>query len=184
MASLLTGLWQLVISVVVLSQLSATFPALERAQRHADGVFNSELSKMNENAYVQKLVKSLVGLNQRYQRHSDGMFTSELSKMRGNAQVQKLIKSLVGYKRSVPESSGLKEQVEDSGFIDHAENDLGSKEKLTKLKAFLHHVQNLRGSLSKNDAREATQMIGQYICPASKPLIEEMKAEVPVLDKK
>uniref|UniRef100_A0A8C0IU89 Secretin n=1 Tax=Chelonoidis abingdonii TaxID=106734 RepID=A0A8C0IU89_CHEAB len=99
MASLLTGLRQLVISVVVLSQLSATFPALERAQRHADGVFNSELSKMNENAYVQKLVKSLVGLNQRYQRHSDGMFTSELSKMRGNAQVQKLIKSLVGYKR-------------------------------------------------------------------------------------
>uniref|UniRef100_A0A8C4WCD0 Secretin n=1 Tax=Gopherus evgoodei TaxID=1825980 RepID=A0A8C4WCD0_9SAUR len=69
------------------------------AKRHADGVFNSELSKMNENAYVQKLVKSLVGLNQRYQRHSDGMFTSELSKMRGNAQVQKLIKSLVGYKR-------------------------------------------------------------------------------------
>ncbi|KAH1172363.1 secretin [Mauremys mutica] len=223
MASLLTGLWKLVISVVVLSQLSATLPALERARRHADGVFNSELSKMNENAYVQKLVKSLVGLNQRYQRHSDGMFTSELSKMRGNAQVQKLIKSLVGYKRSsVPESSGPEGQGEDSGFIDHAENDMGSKEKLTKLKAFLHHVQNLRGSdgvdgseglihtdiprthetgssyddfcfmwlyqsflndsLSASDAREATQMTGQYICPASKPLIEEMKEEVPVLD--
>ncbi|KAG6927006.1 secretin [Chelydra serpentina] len=222
MASLLTGLWQLVISVVVLSQLSATLPPLERARRHADGVFNSELSKMNENAYVQKLVKSLVGLNQRYQRHSDGTFTSELSKMRGNAQVQKLIKSLVGYKRSVPKSSGLEGRMEDSGFIDHAENDLSLKEKLTKLKAFLHHIQNLRGSdevdgseglihtdlprahetgsshddfcfmwlyqsflndsLSESDAREATQMTGQYICPASKPLIEEMKEEVSVLD--
>uniref|UniRef100_A0A8C8S2S0 Glucagon / GIP / secretin / VIP family domain-containing protein n=1 Tax=Pelusios castaneus TaxID=367368 RepID=A0A8C8S2S0_9SAUR len=101
---------------------------------------------MNENAYVQKLVKSLVGLNQRSQRHADGMFTSELSKMRGNAQVQKLIKSLVGYKRSVPESSGLERQMEESGFTDHAENDLGSKEQLTKLRAFLNHVQHLRGS--------------------------------------
>uniref|UniRef100_A0A674IH53 Secretin n=1 Tax=Terrapene triunguis TaxID=2587831 RepID=A0A674IH53_9SAUR len=72
-------------------------------------VFKSPASThsfMNENAYVQKLVKSLVGLNQRYQRHSDGMFTSELSKMRGNAQVQKLIKSLVGYKRSHPLVTG------------------------------------------------------------------------------
>ncbi|XP_019375346.1 PREDICTED: uncharacterized protein LOC109299218 [Gavialis gangeticus] len=144
MASLLTGFGQLIVLVIFLSQLTASLPLLERTQRHADGVFHSELGKMNENAYVQQLVKSLMGLNQRYQRHADGMFTSELSKMRGNAQVQKLIKSLVGYKRSVPEPSGPG-QLEETGFINQAENDLDSKEILTKLKAFLHHVQSLRG---------------------------------------
>ncbi|XP_043405004.1 secretin isoform X1 [Chelonia mydas] len=187
MASLLTALWQLVISVVVLSQLSATLPPLERARRHADGVFNSELSKMNENAYVQKLVKSLVGLNQRsipflsfpkrrYQRHSDGTFTSELSKMRGNAQVQKLIKSLVGYKRS--------DEVDGSEGLIHTDiprtHQTGSSYDDF---CFMWLYQSfLNDSLSESDAREATQMTGQYICPASKPLTEEMKEDMSVLD--
>ncbi|XP_050192379.1 uncharacterized protein LOC126650988 isoform X1 [Myiozetetes cayanensis] len=33
-----------------------------RMERHADGLFHSELSKMNGNAYVRQLVKHLVGL--------------------------------------------------------------------------------------------------------------------------
>ncbi|NXX87492.1 SECR protein, partial [Urocolius indicus] len=70
-----------------------------RTERHADGLFHSELSKMNGDAYVQQLVKQLVGLKERSRRHSDGLFTSEYSKMRGNAQVQKLIQSLMGRKR-------------------------------------------------------------------------------------
>uniref|UniRef100_A0A8C3L599 Glucagon / GIP / secretin / VIP family domain-containing protein n=1 Tax=Chrysolophus pictus TaxID=9089 RepID=A0A8C3L599_CHRPC len=57
---------------------------------------------MNDNAYVQQLVKHLVGLKERTQRHSDGLFTSEYSKMRGNAQVQKFIQNLMGRKRSNP----------------------------------------------------------------------------------
>ncbi|KAJ7420130.1 VIP peptides-like protein [Willisornis vidua] len=69
-------------------------------ERHADGLFHSELSKMNGNAYVRQLVKHLVGLKERSQRHSDGLFTSEYSKMRGNAQVQKFIQNLMGRKRS------------------------------------------------------------------------------------
>uniref|UniRef100_K7GDD8 Secretin n=1 Tax=Pelodiscus sinensis TaxID=13735 RepID=K7GDD8_PELSI len=170
MASLRTGLWQLVISVVVLSQLSATLPLLEspRARRHADGVFNSELSKMNENAYVQKLVKYLVGLNERYQRHADGMFTSELSKMRENSQFQKLIKSLVGYKRShSPIKVSTSEQKHENG---------NSYEDFCFMWLY-HHVVN--DSLSESDAREAIQTTGQYLCS---PLIEEMKAEVSALD--
>ncbi|GAB0189590.1 cadherin-related family member 5 [Grus japonensis] len=71
-----------------------------RTVRHADGLFHSELSKMNGNAYVRQLVKHLVGLKERSQRHSDGLFTSEYSKMRGNAQVQKFIQNLMGRKRS------------------------------------------------------------------------------------
>uniref|UniRef100_A0A493T240 Secretin n=1 Tax=Anas platyrhynchos platyrhynchos TaxID=8840 RepID=A0A493T240_ANAPP len=70
-----------------------------RTERHADGLFHSELSKMKDNAYVQQLVKHLVGLKERSQRHSDGLFTSEYSKMRGNAQVQKFIQNLMGHKR-------------------------------------------------------------------------------------
>ncbi|XP_074854654.1 secretin [Carettochelys insculpta] len=174
MASLLTGLWRLVLFVVVLSQLSATLPALERcrAQRHADGVFNSELSKMNENAYVQKLIKTLVGLNQRYQRHADGMFTSELSKMRGNAQVQKLIKSLVGYKRS---AEGLTHTAISRRQNSSHYNDF----------CFMWLYQHfLNDSMSESDAREAMQMTSQYICPASKPLTEEMEEEVSDLDYK
>ncbi|XP_067396481.1 secretin [Emydura macquarii macquarii] len=173
MASLLTGLWQLVISVVVLSQLSATLPPLERTQRHADGVFNSELSKMNENAYVQKLVKSLVGLNQRFQRHSDGMFTSELSKMRGNAQVQKLIKSLVGYKHGSPGliHTDIPSRRENGSYYDDF--------------CFMWLYQNfLNDSLSESDAREATQMAGQYICSASNQWLAEMKEELSDLDEK
>ncbi|XP_025041341.2 secretin [Pelodiscus sinensis] len=173
MASLRTGLWQLVISVVVLSQLSATLPLLERARRHADGVFNSELSKMNENAYVQKLVKYLVGLNERYQRHADGMFTSELSKMRENSQFQKLIKSLVDYKRSTEMDSS--EELTHTAIPKRHEN--GNSYEDFCFMWLYHHVVN--DSLSESDAREAIQTTGQYLCS---PLIEEMKAEVSALD--
>ncbi|KFO84892.1 Glucagon family neuropeptides, partial [Buceros rhinoceros silvestris] len=99
MASSMAGLWRLVIPMIVLSHFSLSFPSRERSERHADGLFHSELSKMNGNAYVRQLVKHLVGLKERSQRHSDGLFTSEYSKMRGNAQVQKFIQSLMGRKR-------------------------------------------------------------------------------------
>ncbi|NWI93422.1 SECR protein, partial [Pitta sordida] len=104
MISMRTALWQVVIPMIVLSHFSASLPSWDRArpERHADGLFHSELSKMNDNAYVRQLVKHLVGLKDRPQRHSDGLFTSEYSKMRGNAQVQKFIQSLMGRKRSSP----------------------------------------------------------------------------------
>ncbi|KFP62990.1 Secretin, partial [Cariama cristata] len=99
MVSLMTGLWQLIIPMIFLSHFSASLPSRERTERHVDGLFHSELSKMNSNAYVQQLVKHLMGLKERSQRHSDGLFTSEYSKMRGNAQVQKFIQNLMGRKR-------------------------------------------------------------------------------------
>ncbi|XP_019402715.1 PREDICTED: secretin [Crocodylus porosus] len=158
MASLLTGFGQLIVLVIVLSQLTASLPLLERTQRHADGVFHSELSKMNENAYVQQLVKSLMGLNQRYQRHADGMFTSELSKMRGNAQVQKLIKSLVGYKRSGPNI------VKETAWKYESDSDYNDFCFMWLYQSFLND------SGSDSNAREAAQVTSQYICPASKQL--------------
>ncbi|XP_039562492.1 VIP peptides-like isoform X3 [Passer montanus] len=100
MVSMMTTLWQVIIPMIVLSHFSASLPSWERMERHADGLFHSELSKMNGNAYVQQLVKHLVGLKDRSLRHSDGLFTSEYSKMRGNAQVQKFIQNLMGRKRS------------------------------------------------------------------------------------
>ncbi|NXM71911.1 SECR protein, partial [Serilophus lunatus] len=102
MVSMMTRLWQVIIPMIVLSHFSASVPSQERMERHADGLFHSELSKMNDNAYVRQLVKHLVGLKERSQRHSDGLFTSEYSKMRGNAQVQKFIQNLIGRKRSSP----------------------------------------------------------------------------------
>ncbi|XP_048805345.1 secretin-like isoform X1 [Lagopus muta] len=104
MVSLMTALSRLIIPMIVLSHFSVSLPSQERTERHADGLFHSELSKMNDNAFVQQLVKHLVGLKERTQRHSDGLFTSEYSKMRGNAQVQKFIQNLMGRKRS---NSGL-----------------------------------------------------------------------------
>ncbi|KAK2520478.1 hypothetical protein Q9966_013405 [Columba livia] len=83
--------------------------SLQWTETHADGLFHSELSKMNGNAYVQQLVKQLVGLKERSQRHSDGLFTSEYSKMRGNAQVQKFIQNLMGRKRSSHSDSDARE---------------------------------------------------------------------------
>uniref|UniRef100_A0A7M4FXI5 Secretin n=1 Tax=Crocodylus porosus TaxID=8502 RepID=A0A7M4FXI5_CROPO len=147
MASLLTGFGQLIVLVIVLSQLTASLPLLERTQRHADGVFHSELSKMNENAYVQQLVKSLMGLNQRYQRHADGMFTSELSKMRGNAQQTTLMAS----------QRGLWALLSVSAFILMLE--------MCCLECSMKGCYSLRRSYS--NAREAAQVTSQYICPAS-----------------
>ncbi|XP_072495626.1 secretin [Notamacropus eugenii] len=66
-----------------------------------DGAFTSELSRLRESAFVQSLVRALVGLGPRTQRHSDGAFTSELSKIRRTAQVHRLIQQLVGNRRSV-----------------------------------------------------------------------------------
>ncbi|XP_065542459.1 secretin isoform X2 [Lathamus discolor] len=117
MVSLTTGLWQLIIPMIVLSHFSASFPSRERTERHADGLFHSELSKMNGNAFVQQLVKHLMGLKERSQRHSDGLFTSEYSKMRGNAQVQKFIQNLMGRKRSRSEDDAREAAAVTSQYI-------------------------------------------------------------------
>ncbi|XP_031798437.1 secretin [Sarcophilus harrisii] len=97
------GVGVLVIFFAFLIHGSSSFPAPQRAQRHMDGAFTSELSRLRESAFVQSLVRALVGLGPRTQRHSDGAFTSELSKIRGNAQVHRLIQQLVGKRRSVRE---------------------------------------------------------------------------------
>ncbi|NXQ91238.1 SECR protein, partial [Nyctibius grandis] len=153
MVSLMTGLWQVIIPMIVLSHFAASLPSRERAERHADGLFHSELSKMNGNAYVQQLVKHLMGLKERSQRHSDGLFTSEYSKMRGNAQVQRFIQNLMRYKRSSPgpvntDVQGREEET--------------SHEELCFMwlyKSFLNT------SPLDIDAREAAAITGQYICP-------------------
>ncbi|XP_051819870.1 secretin isoform X2 [Antechinus flavipes] len=97
------GVGALVILFAFLIQGSSSLPAPQRTQRHMDGAFTSELSRLRESAFVQSLVRALVGLGPRTQRHSDGAFTSELSKIRGNAQVHRLIQQLVGKRRSVRE---------------------------------------------------------------------------------
>ncbi|NWV00361.1 VIP protein, partial [Upupa epops] len=154
MASPTAGLWQLLVPVIILSHLSASLPPpRERSERHADGLFHSELSKMNGNAYVRQLVKTLVGLKERAQRHSDGLFTSEYSKMRGNAQVQKFIQSLMGRKRSSP----------GPGVADAKEREEGSSQEdfcLTWL-----YQSFLNNSRSDSDAREAAAVTSQYLCP-------------------
>ncbi|NXX74983.1 SECR protein, partial [Urocolius indicus] len=151
--SMMTGLWQLIIPVTVLLHLSASLPPPDRTERHADGLFHSELSKMNGNAYVQQLVKQLVGLKERSRRHSDGLFTSEYSKMRGNAQVQKLIQSLMGRKRSSPGPVNTDVQ---------GREDENSQEEL----CFIWLYQTfLNTSHSDSEAREAAAITSPYICP-------------------
>ncbi|NWX44104.1 SECR protein, partial [Steatornis caripensis] len=151
--SLMTRLWQLILPMIVLSHFSASLPSQERPERHADGLFHSELSKMNGNAYVRQLVKHLVGLKERSQRHSDGLFTSEYSKMRGNAQVQKFIQNLMGRKRSSPgpvvaDVQGREEE--------------NSQEELCFMRLYQSF---LNTSHSDRDAREAAAITSQYVCP-------------------
>ncbi|NWS74594.1 SECR protein, partial [Crotophaga sulcirostris] len=153
MVCLMSGLWRLIIPIMVLSHFSASLPSQDRTERHADGLFHSELSKMNGNAYVQELVKHLVGLKERSQRHSDGLFTSEYSKMRGNAQVQKFIQSLMGRKRSSPSpvTTDLQGREEEN-----------NQEKL----CFMWFYQSfLNTSHSDSDARAAAAIASRYICP-------------------
>ncbi|NWX90600.1 SECR protein, partial [Nothoprocta ornata] len=156
MVSLMTGLWRLIIPMIVLSHFSTSLPLHERTKRHADRLFHSELSKMNDNAYVQQLVKHPVGLKERFQRHSDGLFTSEYSKMRGNAQVQKFIQNLMGRKRSSLGSvnADVMGREEEKSHEDHC---------------FMWLYQSfLNASRSSSDAREAAALTSQYICPISK----------------
>ncbi|XP_027552205.1 uncharacterized protein LOC113973833 isoform X2 [Neopelma chrysocephalum] len=168
MVSMMTTLWQVIIPMIVLSHFSASLPSREsppRIERHADGLFHSELSKMNGNAYVRQLVKHLVGLKERSQRHSDGLFTSEYSKMRGNAQVQKFIQNLMGRKRSSPGPVNTDVQ-EREGENSPAEL------------CFLRLYQSfLNTSLSDRDAQEAAAITSRYFCPISKPLVADMKED-------
>ncbi|NWI66951.1 SECR protein, partial [Todus mexicanus] len=153
MPSSMAALWRLIIPIVVLSHFSTSLPSHERSERHADGLFHSELSKMNGNAYVRQLVKNLVGLKERSQRHSDGLFTSEYSKMRGNAQVQKFIQSLMGRKRSSPGpvNTDVQGREEENS---HAEL------------CFLWLYQSfLNTSHSDSEAREAAAITSHYVCP-------------------
>ncbi|NWV42535.1 SECR protein, partial [Grantiella picta] len=153
MVSVMGTLWQVIIPMIVLSHFSASLPSQERTERHADGLFHSELSKMNGNAYVRQLVKNLVGLKDRSQRHSDGLFTSEYSKMRGNAQVQKFIQNLMGRKRSSPGPVNTDVQ---------GREEVNNPEEL----CFLWLYQSfLNTSRSDRDAREAAAIISQYVCP-------------------
>ncbi|XP_072785454.1 secretin isoform X2 [Taeniopygia guttata] len=168
MVSMMTTLWQVIIPIIVLSHFSASLPSQERCRmkRHADGLFHSELSKMNGNAYVQQLVKHLVGLKDRSLRHSDGLFTSEYSKMRGNAQVQKFIQNLMGRKRSSP------------GPVN---TDMQAREGVNKPEqlCFLWLYQSfLNTSHSDRDAREAAAITSQYLCPFSKQLVADMKEDM------
>ncbi|NXG46593.1 SECR protein, partial [Psilopogon haemacephalus] len=153
MPSLMTALWRLIIPMIVLPHFSASLPSQERSERHADGLFHSELSKMNGNAYVQQLVKNLVGLKERSQRHSDGLFTSEYSKMRGNAQVQKFIQSLMGRKRSSPDPINTDVQ---------GREEENSQEELCLLWLYQSF---LNTSHSDSEAREAAAMTSQFLCP-------------------
>ncbi|NWI74725.1 SECR protein, partial [Dryoscopus gambensis] len=153
MVSMMTTLWQVIIPMIVLSHFSASLPSWERSERHADGLFHSELSKMNGNAFVRQLVKNLVGLKDRSQRHSDGLFTSEYSKMRGNAQVQKLIQNLMGRKRSF--SGPVNTDVQGREGVNNPEE-----------LCFLWLYQSfLNASHSDRDAREAAAITSQYVCP-------------------
>ncbi|XP_065491431.1 glucagon family neuropeptides-like isoform X2 [Caloenas nicobarica] len=165
MVSLMTRVWQLIIPVIVLSHFSASLPSQERTERHADGLFHSELSKMNGNAYVQQLVRHLVGLKERSQRHSDGLFTSEYSKMRGNAQVQKFIQNLMGRKRSPPGPVNTDVQGREG------EN---SHEELCFMWLYRSF---LNISHSDSDAREAALITSQYVCPITKQLVADVKED-------
>ncbi|NXU59052.1 SECR protein, partial [Turnix velox] len=153
MVSRMTSLWQLILPMMVLSHLSTSTPPWERTERHADGLFHSELSKMNSNSYVRQLVKHLVGLKERSQRHSDGLFTSEYSKMRGNAQVQKFIQNLMGRKRSSPGpvNTDVQEREEENSREEHC--------------IMWLYQSFLNTSHSESDAREAAAITSQYICP-------------------
>ncbi|XP_057235888.1 secretin-like [Malurus melanocephalus] len=165
MVSMRTTLWQVIIPMIVLSHFSASLPSQQRTERHADGLFHSELSKMNGNAYMQQLVKHLVGLKDRAQRHSDGLFTSEYSKMRGNAQVQKFIQNLMGRKRSSP--GPINTDVQGREGVNNPEE-----------LCFLWLYQSfLNTSRSDTDAREAAAIAGQFVCPFSKQLVEDMKKD-------
>ncbi|NXI36028.1 SECR protein, partial [Galbula dea] len=153
MPALMPALWRFIIPVIVLSHFSASLPSRQRTERHADGLFHSELSKMNGNAYVRQLVKNLVGFKERSQRHSDGLFTSEYSKMRGNAQVQKFIQNLIGHKRSSasPVNTDVQGREEEN-----------SHQEL----CFMWLYQSfLNTSYSDTDAREAAAVTSQYLCP-------------------
>ncbi|KAM9373057.1 secretin [Phaethornis superciliosus] len=164
MVCLVTRLWQLIIPVILLSHFSASLPSQERTQRDAEGLFHSELSKMNGNAYLQQLVK-LLGLKERSQRHSDGLFTSEYSKMRGNAQVQKFIQNLMGRKRSSADPVNTDVQGREEENI---------HEELCFV--WLYH-NFLNTSHSDSDAREAAAVTSHYICPISKQLFASMKED-------
>lgn len=166
MVSLMTRLWQLIIPVIVLSHFSASLPSQERTETHADGLFHSELSKMNGNAYVQQLVKQLVGLKERSQRHSDGLFTSEYSKMRGNAQVQKFIQNLMGRKRSPPGPVNTDVQGREGG---------NSHEELCFMWLYRSFLNT--SSHSDSDAREAASITSQYVCPITKQLVADVKED-------
>ncbi|XP_065694334.1 secretin isoform X2 [Patagioenas fasciata] len=166
MVSLVTRLCQLMIPVIVLSHFSASLPSQERTERHADGLFHSELSKMNGNAYVQQLVKHLVGLKERSQRHSDGLFTSEYSKMRGNAQVQKFIQNLMGRKRSSP-----------PGPVNTDVQGREGGNSLEELCFMWLYRSFLNTSHSDSDAREAASITSQYICPVTKQLVADVKED-------
>uniref|UniRef100_A0A6I8NQ74 Secretin n=1 Tax=Ornithorhynchus anatinus TaxID=9258 RepID=A0A6I8NQ74_ORNAN len=68
----------------------ASLAGPNRPERHVDGRFSSEFSKVQQRAYLQGIVRNLLSLPPRAQRQADGTGADQFSKLREQAQAQHL----------------------------------------------------------------------------------------------
>ncbi|KAL2085098.1 hypothetical protein ACEWY4_018418 [Coilia grayii] len=82
------------------------YPAEDRAERHADGIFNANyrkaLGQLTARKYLHSLVTKRVGggspteAEQLAKRHADGVFTDSYSRHRAQMAVRKLLSAALG----------------------------------------------------------------------------------------
>uniref|UniRef100_A0A4W3K5U4 Glucagon / GIP / secretin / VIP family domain-containing protein n=1 Tax=Callorhinchus milii TaxID=7868 RepID=A0A4W3K5U4_CALMI len=168
---------RLVLLLVALLELEA-LPSIDRSERHSDGLFTGEFSKLPTTLAARNFISSLLvpkrssvnlGLSKR--QLGDSMFTSRYSSyLRTQAklkQIAALLQHVQTFKRS--NDDNLEKRFNTSGYRMEAEW------AIRELDQFC--VPWFRDYLfsASNDPEGVLQLIDQFLCPAFGRLIADLK---------
>ncbi|MGH0136871.1 UNVERIFIED_CONTAM: hypothetical protein FKN15_009583 [Acipenser sinensis] len=180
----LVSVGQLLVLLTVLFHHTTALPTFHRSQRHADGLFTSELSKLRGSLSARNYVKALLGAK-RSLSETSGLSTRQLGDieftnkyadyLKSKAKLHKitsLLKHMQNIKRSDEESFQWTPEPHISPVTEEINIDMNDL-------CLLWFQQNLLKdrSLIGTDSDEANQLIGQFICHAVNQLVADIYQE-------
>ncbi|XP_058858724.1 VIP peptides-like [Acipenser ruthenus] len=181
----LVGVGQLLVLLIVLFHHTTSLPTFDRSQRHVDGLFTSELSKLRGSLSAKNYVKALLGAR-RSLSETSGLSTRQLGDieftnkyadyLKSKAKLHKitsLLKHMQNIKRSDEESFQETPEPQISPVTEEINMDVNG----ICLLWFQQNLLNDDSSLIGTDSDEANQLIGQFICQAVNQLVADLYQE-------
>ncbi|XP_041073942.1 VIP peptides-like [Polyodon spathula] len=180
----LVSIGQLFVLLTVLFHHTTSLPTFDRSQRHADGLFTSELSKLRGSLSAKNYVKALLGAK-RSLSETSGLSTRQLGDieftnkyadyLKSKAKLHK-ITSLLKHMQNIKRSDEKSFQENPEPHISPVTEEINRDENDLCLHWFQQNLLN-DSSLNGTDSDEANQLIGQFICHAVNQLVADLYQE-------